>query len=694
MSLNSVEPFTGSTVRRRVVYTVPELLAVTNESSLPENRQLPYEVYLAPGDYILPYDQHVVLRGNIKLFGTRDDNDLPTPDDDEKLDVFLFRTDTRPNNRPLLQTTGTSRVEIHHMVFQYGNALLGDATGGVTNGYGGGLIINGTVHIYDSRIANNQAGGGGGGIVSISSLSLTRVVVHTNQAGAGGGIQVESGSFYASCSRFVANQAITGSAVLNVRTASTRIWETLFRINLLLPWPADLPLPREEGVVYNLMDAGPTQTSDVWITQSQFQDNQGADLDETGPGVSATRFVRYDDRPYDWVACDYTRPPLLSEKCQSTGGPLIGGICTPPPDECPTQPLSAFGFQAFDANSPQLAPVCQVVCIEYCRRGIDSQVGIIVESDPLYGSLDCNTIPDVASKNDCLTLLGYSTLLKECVSKPNTISVQFCNTTGSRPTWYPDVIQAIAEGVTQVLQKFASYGIYKDIFAGVNRYVSFYLSDQKGPAAMYTTGSTSSIVIYQNGYGFANGTQLITKYLVSHELMHIFTWTTGGYAVSYGTYAVGAGFNTIAPFGISPEGLDAIDGTRPFRSFYDPDNGVYNVLPYSMNNWTLAGWNREQTTIEGIEGNEEIVAEMLNIRVWQGTVSDFRPDIILGYQSASPIGSLILAYIDNRMPYWVSLAINQACDLDAANPSISCPPPPSECSMVTFRDQPETCQYQ
>jgi hypothetical protein len=158
-------------------------------------------------------------------------------------------------------------------------------------------------------------------------------------------------------------------------------------------------------------------------------------------------------------------------------------------------------------------------------------------------------------------------------------------------------------------------------------------------AAMCTDGGNSTIWMPAYGRGFSESELPITPYLVSHELLHIFSWRTGGiYNPQQNLYQL---VNVDLPIDIDYRVISQI-----IYPFYTPS--------------LIIGRFDEGVPIQGINnwgGDEESSVEMLNIWVWTSSQPFY-----LGYRTAlnsnppNNIALAVVAVIESGLSTWIGFA--------------------------------------
>jgi hypothetical protein len=239
----------------------------------------------------------------------------------------------------------------------------------------------------------------------------------------------------------------------------------------------------------------------------------------------------------------------------------------------------------------------------------------------------------------------------------------------------------IGLGIEQLAQRFfeacqgCSYTsashLFREIFAG-SEGVTFNLVEGELPqtGAMFTHGSTRTIDIGEGGRGLVVDSQIdhadprITRYLVTHELMHIFSFVTGG--TNFDANQVGdVRGGSLHLLDIRYREL-RIDPNIPplgiaYPFYYETEGyiltspGGESYLPGGFNNW------RPNLTTNDIE---ERVAELLNIWIWTGEPREGLDGEIrqLGLKlQDSDVASSVDRIIREEFALWLALAQDSRC---------------------------------
>lgn len=285
--------------------------------------------------------------------------------------------------------------------------------------------------------------------------------------------------------------------------------------------------------------------------------------------------------------------PTTSASPQSIS--VLSPTCDPVPPECPVR------------NDPNFT---------YCLAGIDIDTGTVTVGVPEFGSIVCDTIVVNADPQSTAT-----TRVRGWCNQLRSWKVQLVADHGSgsqivgNPQWKAVLVEEIYYGTFQVVNKVTA-AIFTSLFpstraddrAGLG-YVSFVLDTDTGStSAMYTYDSISMIEIYGNGYGFnhcsdstPNCPKNITRYAVSHELMHIFN-SHVGLAAAHGYESMG-----YPQIGIYTK-LKTDDISLLAEPFYPT---LYDM---SVNNKGSGPYLGDRL---------EDAVELLNIWIWDGEYRDY-----------------------------------------------------------------------
>jgi hypothetical protein len=323
-----------------------------------------------------------------------------------------------------------------------------------------------------------------------------------------------------------------------------------------------------------------------------------------------------------------------------SGGP--GDVCqaaTPTPTAPPTNTLVPTATPTFTPSPTFTASPGPLDCerqddpdyaaYSYCLYGIDIDSATIQYNNDVYGSIACQSIivngnassaETIEQRDMCEYLRTVSVqLIVDHDSGPYIIPIN-----GQQPQWNVVKVREVYEGVQQLANRLGSllfihyFPAIQDDGRGGFGYVNFILSTtEPSDSAAVTYANTSMIYLIENGEGLGNCSppacdKTITRYLVTHELLHILESRTTGRFAEELDQALG-------------DLSKAVIAHRFYPDAYQLHDGGFN--------------NGDSPSEEGVE--------MLNIWVWHNVLRD--PDVpsedYWGTLPSTTVGFIDLSYV-------------------------------------------------